>query len=616
MKSTVIVNGQLTDWFEIERGCRQGDPISPYLFVLSVEVLGIMIRENKDIKGIEINNVEHKILQYADDTESIQAGDKKTFEATMQVLDKFGKRSGLLLNTLKTNAVWLGSSKNSHIKYMAHLGMQWNPYKYKVLGIWFTSEISDCANINYREKLGEVKRLFQMWLKRQITPLGRVAILKSLILSKLTYLWILLPNPPDDFIQSLQKLCNNFVWKGNDKISRKIAQRHVKEGGIGIPNIKVFIDALKLTWIRKFFQTNHNWRHIVLVNYPFLDDIRHYGPEVFHGYKKKNAFWGDVFCAYSKVFYNNTVGNVNEALSEPICFNKRIQIGNAPLKRKDWIRRGLRYIGDFFGPDGKLYDYEEFTSKYTFIDFISFIGICKSIKKFLLNEGIKEVENNVVNKNACLKLILSINKGSQCYYRTLMNNSSRPKCCSKWEDKLGNNNINWKICFYKISKIQDIKMKWFQLRITHRIIGTNIVLKNMGISQSEFCTFCTEDRESINHLFWQCRYIQTFWHDFNELINEKCENAININVSETFIILGHDSNIACDDTFYFIVLFAKQYLYHCRMNAIFPNIGVFRRKLANRFKIEVYNAKVNCLFPEFSAKWACYSPIVSETTHN
>ena len=48
-------------------------------------------------------------------------------------------------------------------------------------------------------------------MKRLITPLGRVAVLKSLVLSKLIHLWILLPNPPDEYINSLQKLCYEFV---------------------------------------------------------------------------------------------------------------------------------------------------------------------------------------------------------------------------------------------------------------------------------------------------------------------------------------------------------------------------------------------------------------------
>ena len=58
IKSSVTVNGQLSQWFAIQRGCRQGDPISPYLFILCVEILVIMIRQNKHIKGIFIGETE------------------------------------------------------------------------------------------------------------------------------------------------------------------------------------------------------------------------------------------------------------------------------------------------------------------------------------------------------------------------------------------------------------------------------------------------------------------------------------------------------------------------------------------------------------------------------
>ena len=56
-------------FFYLKRGCRQGDPISPYIFILCVEFLGYMIRKDKDVKGIEINNKEFKLSQYADDTQ-------------------------------------------------------------------------------------------------------------------------------------------------------------------------------------------------------------------------------------------------------------------------------------------------------------------------------------------------------------------------------------------------------------------------------------------------------------------------------------------------------------------------------------------------------------------
>ena len=137
-------------------------------------------------------------------------GDKISFEKSFDTIEKYGKVSGLFLNTDKTQAIWLGSKRRSQIKYMPHLKIVWNPNQFKILGVWFTQDPKDCEKINYNEKFLEVKALFNIWSKRLITPLGRVAILKSLILSKLVHLWILLPDPPGDFVNNLQKMCLNL----------------------------------------------------------------------------------------------------------------------------------------------------------------------------------------------------------------------------------------------------------------------------------------------------------------------------------------------------------------------------------------------------------------------
>ena len=123
IKSTVIVNGQTTQWFTIQ----QGDPISPYIFIFCVEILAVMIREDSDIKGIWINKVEHKISQFADDTQLTNNGEKKSFEKSIDAINKFGKVSGLFLNADKTQAILLGRKKYSRVKYMPHLKMVWNP---------------------------------------------------------------------------------------------------------------------------------------------------------------------------------------------------------------------------------------------------------------------------------------------------------------------------------------------------------------------------------------------------------------------------------------------------------------------------------------------------------
>ena len=93
---------------------------------------------------------------------------------------------------------------------MPHFNIVWNPSQFKILRVWFTQDLKGCEQINYNEKLSEEKALFNIWSKRLITPLGRVAILKSLILSKLVHLWILLPDPPYDFVNNLRKCVFNL----------------------------------------------------------------------------------------------------------------------------------------------------------------------------------------------------------------------------------------------------------------------------------------------------------------------------------------------------------------------------------------------------------------------
>ena len=86
-------------------------------------------------------------------------GDRNSFERTIKIIDIFGKKSGLFLNAGKTSAIWLGSRRNSPVRYMPHLNMEWNPSKFKILGIWFTNDMKQCEVINFQEKFSEIKAL-------------------------------------------------------------------------------------------------------------------------------------------------------------------------------------------------------------------------------------------------------------------------------------------------------------------------------------------------------------------------------------------------------------------------------------------------------------------------
>ena len=71
ISSCVSNNGVHSDFFALERGVRQGDPLLPCLFIAAVEILAIAIRTNNSIRGISIGDQEYKLVQYADDTTGI-----------------------------------------------------------------------------------------------------------------------------------------------------------------------------------------------------------------------------------------------------------------------------------------------------------------------------------------------------------------------------------------------------------------------------------------------------------------------------------------------------------------------------------------------------------------
>ena len=112
IQSCVINNGIISDFFTLGRGVRQGDLLSPYLFVIAAEILAISIRQNSMIKGITIEKNKTKLLQYADDTTAVLS-DISSAQTLFRLLNDFEKISGLAINPSKTEGLWIGSLRDT-----------------------------------------------------------------------------------------------------------------------------------------------------------------------------------------------------------------------------------------------------------------------------------------------------------------------------------------------------------------------------------------------------------------------------------------------------------------------------------------------------------------------
>ena len=156
------------------------------------------------------------------------------------------------------------------------------------------------------------------------------------------------------------------------------------------------------------------------MKYPFIKNIERYGPRVANAYSKCNAFWTQAFKAYDKFHNKIKLTNTGEVLSEPICFNQRIGVGNTFLMHKHGIDKGVYCVAHLLNDELKILPHIDFQIIFDIpIDFATYSGCELAIKKFLRNSGFKFCNNNVMNLRACLQKLYETDKGCKLYYDVL-----------------------------------------------------------------------------------------------------------------------------------------------------------------------------------------------------
>ena len=165
INSLVTNNGWISAPLKPQRGIRQGCPCSSIIFVLAVEIMANQIRNNKNIKGIEIK-LEGKthsltITQMADDT-TLFLKTKDELKNALNIIEIFGTFSGLKLNKNKTEGIWIGKQK--HCKEKVE-GIAFTDKPVKVLGLYVGKDKEKCEQLNWESKLEKARVLMKSWEK-------------------------------------------------------------------------------------------------------------------------------------------------------------------------------------------------------------------------------------------------------------------------------------------------------------------------------------------------------------------------------------------------------------------------------------------------------------------
>ena len=211
--SRIILNGYLLDSFKLYRGCRQGDPFSPYLFILCIEFLTLAFKDNQNIKGIEIKGKEYKTSQYADDTSAFLKATEENLRYSLETLTWFYQKSGLKINFSKSKVIKIGPIREMDRRFCRENDFDWVS---TFTALWIDYDVNNIRNItikNIGNKIESMRKLIQLWMYRNITPIGIICIAKSLILSKITHVLQALPSPPNIYLKNIEKMIIDFIWR-------------------------------------------------------------------------------------------------------------------------------------------------------------------------------------------------------------------------------------------------------------------------------------------------------------------------------------------------------------------------------------------------------------------
>ena len=143
-------------------------PLSPYLFVLSAELLSNKIRQDPTIKGIKIFGNEIKSSQFADDT-NLFCADMISAENALRTVGDFGILAGLKLNIKKSKGIWLGKWEKNKLY---PLQLKWPRTPVRILGIYVSYDVKGNGERNFNLKLGKLQTNLDMWRARDLTFFG------------------------------------------------------------------------------------------------------------------------------------------------------------------------------------------------------------------------------------------------------------------------------------------------------------------------------------------------------------------------------------------------------------------------------------------------------------
>ena len=283
--------------------------------------------------------------------------------------------------------IWIGKKRQSKEKLKCASSLSWGTKCFNLLGIDFDTTLERMPSLNYNEALIKVDKTISAWNKRQLTPIGKITVIKSLILSQLNHLFMSIALPNKEFCDKLNRKLYNFLWDGKpDKIKRNIITQTKRNGGLKMPDVYKFIISLKSTWIRRLAQSSESpWAKLFQISYGPIENLYNFGPlwGIRVNDKLPNNFWKETFLAWDEINQQMEVKTKIDVLTTPLWYNRKLGFSRQYIKL--WHQNGICTVGDIVNDNLDMLDREVLEQKYDFkiSNFLDYLQIRSLIQRYM-----------------------------------------------------------------------------------------------------------------------------------------------------------------------------------------------------------------------------------------
>lgn len=229
--TSIVINGRLTESFQVTNGVRQGDPISALLFAIYMEPFCMKIISNETIKGYQLMNSEVKMLTYADDI-AVFCSDKESVSEVIRHVAYFCKMTGSAVNWDKCLGLWHGSWETTPQNFA---NMNWSLVPTKYLGV----PLQHYKNTDdyWKEICESTREKTRNWGGRELSMFSRATACNWFIVCKVWYVLQFLFMSRAN-VQKLHRVLAVFVWGSVwERTSRTNLFHSLRNGGLGLAHL-------------------------------------------------------------------------------------------------------------------------------------------------------------------------------------------------------------------------------------------------------------------------------------------------------------------------------------------------------------------------------------------